>query len=138
MQNFSYIDNVKAIKQMEVMPVMRGSQQEYNKILDAENAEKKGLSQTECMNILIKNGYTYNQANDGSYVYIHHRNSLTSKRRGTKEEYTRILDSIRAYEKKPKECIAYLESIGFGYRQAQTAVYNYRKEKHLIGRKYQP
>ncbi|MBN1186964.1 MAG: hypothetical protein JXB49_32100 [Bacteroidales bacterium] len=117
---------------------MRISQQEYNRILDAENATEKGLSQTECMDILIKNGYTYNQANNGSYVYIHHRNCLTSKRRGTKEEYARILDSIRAHEKNPKECIAHLESVGFSYRQAQTAVYNYRKERHLIGKKYLP
>jgi len=111
---------------------MRNSQQEYSDILDAVNAREKDLSQTDCENILIKNGYTYEQAKNGSYVYLHHGNSLTSKRRGTKEEYAQILDSIRAHEKQPKECIAHLERMGFSYRQAQTAVYNYRKERHLI------
>lgn len=113
---------------------MRNSQQEYNEILDAVNAREKGLSQTECESILIKNGCKYQQAKNGSYVYLHHGNNLTSKRRGSKKEYTQILDSIRAYEKKPKECIAHLESMEFSYRQAQTAVYNYRKERHLIGK----
>lgn len=113
---------------------MRNSQQEYNEILDAVNKREKSLSQAECENILIENGYTYEQAKNGSYVYLHHRNSLISKRRGTKEEYTDILDSIRAYEKRPKECIAHLKSMGFRYRQAQTAVYNYRKKRQLIGK----
>ena len=54
--------------------------------------------------------------------------------RNSQQEYTEILDSIQAYEKKPKESIAHLESMGFSYRQGQTAVYNYRKEKHLISK----
>lgn len=113
---------------------MRNSQQEYNNILDAVNAREKGLSQAECESLLIENGYTYEQAKNGSYVYLHHGNNLTSKRRGSKEEYAHILDSIQAEEKQPKECIAYLEKMGFSYRQAQTAIYNYRKERHLIGK----
>ena len=112
---------------------MQGLQIEYNKILDAANARENKLSHTECMKILRKKGYTYDQANNGSYVYLHHKNNITSKRRGSRKEYTRILDSFRAYDKTPKDCIAYLENMGFSYRQAQTAVYNYRKEKHLIG-----
>ena len=117
-----------------IILAMKNSQQEYNEILDAVNARENGLSQSECEKIIINNGYNYEQAKNGSYVYLHHGNNLTSNRRGTKKEYARILDSIRAYEKKPKECIGHLETKGFSYRQAQTAVYNYRKDRHLIGK----
>lgn len=113
---------------------MRNSQQEYNEILETLNAREKGLSQTECESILIKKGYTYEQSKNGSYVYLHHGNNLISKRRGTKKEYALILDRISAHQKQPKECISHLEKMGFSYRQAQTAVYNYRKDRHLIGK----
>jgi len=113
---------------------MRNSQAEYNKILDSVNARAKGLSQSECENILIANGYTPGQAKNGAYVYLHHGKNLKTKICGTKEEYSKILDEIDAKNKQPKECIAYLESMGFSYRQAQSAVYNYRVERKLIGK----
>jgi hypothetical protein len=113
---------------------MRTRQGEYNAILDKEKARARGLSQGECEHILINNGYSYEQAKNGAYVYLHHGKSLVSKRRGSAREYARILDAFVASQREPKECIAHLESKGFSYRQAQTAVYKYRCERGLIGR----
>lgn len=111
---------------------MRNYQAEYNVVLDGTQARTRGLSQRDCEHILMDRGYSYEQAKNGAYVYLHHGANLVSKRRGTTQEYAKILDAFGAEEKEPKECIAHLESMGFGYRQAQTAVYNYRKDRGLI------
>jgi hypothetical protein len=113
---------------------MRESQKEYNAILDAIKARSRHLSYTECASILTDHGCTDEHAKNGAYVYLHHGNNLVSKRRGSAAEYAEILDAFDAEKRQPKECIAYLERMGFGYRQAQTAVYNYRKDRGLVGR----
>jgi len=113
---------------------MRSSQSEYNTILDGVKARVRGLSQGECEHILMSRGYSYEQAKNGVYVYLHHGKSLVSKRRGSAKEYAEILDAFGAPEREPKECIAHLEHKGFGYRQAQTAVYNYRLDRGLVRR----
>jgi|SRR5216684_4404170 len=107
-------------------------QAEYNAILDAVQARTRGLSQGDCEHILMGRSYSYEQAKNGAYVYLHHGENLVSKRRSSAQEYAKILDAFGAEEKEPKECIAHLESMGFGYRQAQTAVYNYRRDHGLI------
>lgn len=113
---------------------MRRSQKDYNAILDAAKARARGLSQAECERILTDRGCTYEQAKNGAYVYLHHGKHLVTKRRGTAVEYAVILDAFGAQGKEPKECIAHLERMGFSYRQAQTAVYNYRCDRGLVRR----
>jgi len=110
------------------------SQSEYNVILDAAKAREHRLSQSDCTHILIGHGYSYGQANNGAYVYLHHGRNLKSKRRGSESEYATILDAFAASGKEPRECIAHLEHLDFSYGQAHTAVYNYRVKRGLIGR----
>lgn len=116
------------------MNIERFSQKEYSRLLDSKNARKRGLSQTECERILMEAGASREQAKNGAYVYIHHGAHIFSSRRGSREEYERILNDFGAKTKTPKDCIRHLEKIGFGYRQGQTAVYNYRKRYGLIGK----
>jgi hypothetical protein len=82
----------------------------------------------------MEHGYSYEQAKKGAYVYLHHYKYSVSKRRGSAEEYAKILDAFGASDKEPKDCIAHLEQMGFGYRQAQTAVYKYRRDRGLVNR----
>ena len=107
-------------------------QNEYSRVLNLKNARSKGLSQTECVRILIDAGATYEQAKNGSYVYLHHNNHLKAKSRTTQDEYDRILDNFNAPQKRPIECIRHLESMKFSYGQAKTAVYKYRLNNNLI------
>lgn len=111
---------------------MRGFQTEYNRILDAANARERGLSQEDCEQILVNHGFSYEQAKNGAYVYLHHGKYIFSKRQGSAQQYENILDKFRAEKKEPKECIAHLERMGFSYRQSQTAVYKYRRKRGLI------
>ncbi len=111
-------------------------QDEYSRILDLKKARARGLSQTECERILIDAGASYEQAKNGSYVYLHHGNHLKAKNRATQDEYDRILDDFNAQNKRPKECIRHLEGRGFSYGQAKTAVYKYRLNRNLIGKRY--
>jgi hypothetical protein len=110
------------------------TQKEYGRVLDTHQARSHGLTQGECERLLMGHGASYEQAKNGSYVYLHHGESTESRRRGSRDEYVRLLDGFRAAERAPRDCIRYLESLGFGYRQAQTAVYHYRREHGLIGR----
>ncbi len=115
-------------------PIQYFSQHEYNRVLDAHSAENRQLSQTECERILMKHGAFPEQAKNGAYVYIHHDGNRGSNRRGTKKEYTRLLDEFDAQDKQPQDCIRYLKALGFSYGQSKTAVYNYRKDRDLIGK----
>jgi hypothetical protein len=117
---------------MSEKPLRKFSQQEYNHILDKEGARVNKLTQRECEKILMAHGVSYGQAKNGAYVYLHHSKHIISRHSGSREEYKQLLDNFDAPNKQPKECIQYLESLGFGYRQAQTAVYQYRKSKGLI------
>src|SRR6266478_5971745 len=125
-------DDLVAVLKYTGRAFMRSSQTEYNTILDEAKARTRGLSQGECEHVLCSHGYTYEQAKNGAYVYLHHGKNLITKRRGSASEYEEILDAFRAESKEPKECIAHLERRGFSYRQAQTAVYNYRRSRGLI------
>ncbi len=116
------------------MYIERFSQEEYSQLLDSKNARKLGLSQTECEQLLMEAGASREQAKNGAYVYLHHGAHISLSRRGSREEYERILNDFGAKTKAPKDCIRHLENIGFGYRQAQTAVYNFRKRHGLIGK----
>ena len=104
-------------------------------MLDAHSAKSRRLSQAECERILMKHGASPGQAKNGAYVYIHHDGNRGSDQRGTKEEYTRLLDDFGAQNKQPQVCIRYLEDLGFSYGQSKTAVYNYRKDRGLIGKR---
>ena len=110
------------------------SQTEYNAILDAGKTRDRRLSQSDCVQILMDHGYSYGQANNGAYVYLHHGRNLKSKRRGSESEYAAILNAYGAPSKEARECVAHLEQLGFSYGQAHTAVYNYRVKRGLIGR----
>jgi len=116
------------------MNIKRFTQEEYSRLLDSKNARKRVLSQTECEKILMDAGASRKQANNGAYVYLHHGAHISSSRRGSRDEYERILNDLGAKTKAPKDCIRHLENIGFGYRQAQTAVYNFRRRHGLIGK----
>ncbi|MEK6692603.1 MAG: hypothetical protein AABY44_04165 [Nitrospirota bacterium] len=111
-------------------------QDEYSRILDQHNARARGLSQAECERILIDAGASYEQAKNGSYVYLHHSNHLKAKHRTTQDEYDQILDDFDARNIPPKECIRHLEEMGFSYGQAKTAVYKYRVSRNLIGKRF--
>lgn len=104
----------------------------YSKILDTHHARKQGLSQSECVRILMSAGATYHQAKNGAYVYIHHGAHMRSNMDGTQEEYAKILDDFNATARMRKECINHLEELGYSYGQANSAVYNYRKRRGLI------
>ena len=115
------------------MQTKRFTQEEYSCLLDSHNARTLGLSQSECERLLMEAGTTREQAKNGAYVYLHHGENIISSRRGSREEYDRILNDFNAKTKVPMDCIRHLERLGFGYRQAQTAVYKYRERHGLIG-----
>lgn len=108
-------------------------QDEYSRILDKNNARIRGLSQTDCEKILMDAGASYDQAKNGSYVYLHHGEHQKATIRSTQTEYDKILDTFHAFKKRPQECIKHLEKMGFSYGQSKTAVYKYRVKRNLIG-----
>lgn len=114
------------------MQTKRFTQEEYIRILDSHDAMTLGLSQSECERLLMEAGTTRGQAKNGAYVYLYHGENIISSRRGSREEYDQILSEFNAQTKAPMDCIHHLERLGFGYRQAQTAVYNYRTRHGLI------
>lgn len=107
-------------------------QGEYTRLLDKSNAREKGLSYSQCEKILIDAGASYEQAKNGVYVYLHHKNYQKAGPRMTQEKYDRILDNFNACNMEPKECIRHLEKMGFSYGQAKSAVYKYRYNRNLI------
>lgn len=110
------------------------AQAEYSRILNLNNARERGLSQSECVRILVKAGASYKQADNGSYVYIHHGNYINKFLKGSQSEYFKILDEFGARGKSSQECIKYLENVGYSYGQSKTAVYKYRVKNNLIGK----
>lgn len=113
-------------------PIQRFSQDEYNRVLNEYSAISKQLSQVECERILINAGASYEQAKNGAYVYLHHNGNTKGGIRGSREQYSALLNKFQTTQKKPQDCIRYLESLGFSYGQAKTAVYNYRLDRGLI------
>lgn len=116
------------------MNLINFSQSEYSRVLDSHRARPRGLTQTECENLLMGAGATRQQAKNGAYVYLHHGNNVKAQRRGSKAEYNQLLSNYGATTRQPRECIRYLEKLGFSYGQAKTAVYQYRVARGLIGR----
>lgn len=116
------------------MKLTQFSQTEYSRILDLNGARNKGLSQSKCENILVTAGATAMQAKNGAYVYLHHGSKISATRRASRSEYEHLLNDFKGREKESKECIQYLENMGFSYGQAKTAVYNYRVKHGLIGK----
>ena len=110
----------------------RGDQDEYNKLLDAFNAKTK--TKSESVEYLMQLGFSHEQAENAVHVYWKGGETkatffLSSERRN------QLLDDFDAIKKTPKECVNYLtRSHGCTYRQATSAVYQYRQEKGLIGR----
>ena len=107
-------------------------QSEYSRILDKNNARNKRLTQTECEDILMNAGASYEQAKNGAYVYIHHGEHQKATIRSTQDEYDKILNEFKASNKRPQVCIKHLEGMGYSYGQAKTAVYKYRVNRNLI------
>lgn len=116
------------------MRLTRFSQEEYSQLLDSHRARQRGLSQAECEQLLSAGGATYEQAKNGAYVYLHHGSHVTAQQRGSQSEHESILNAFGARSKPPQESIRHLESLGYSYGQAKTAVYNYRVKHGLIGR----
>ncbi|HCY87501.1 MAG TPA: hypothetical protein DHV36_20370 [Desulfobacteraceae bacterium] len=108
------------------------SQKEYSRILDLYHARTNGLSQTECEDILVQEGASYQQAKNGAYIYLHHGEHQILTHRMKQNEYDEILDKFEAINKTSMECIKHLESAGFNYGQSKNAVYKYRKARGLI------
>lgn len=105
---------------------------EYARILDSHNARKNNFTHSDCEDVLIEAGATYEQAKNGAYVYLHHGLSMTATKRGSQEEYDQILDQLKASSIRPIDCIAHLENLGYSYGQAKSAVNKYRKRRGLI------
>ena len=116
------------------MKLTKFSQIEYSRVLDINCARSKGLSQFECENILIEAGASAMQAKNGAYVYLHHGSSISATRKASQSEYEELINNFGGKEKESKDCIQYLEKMGFSYGQAKTAVYKYRVKNGLIGK----
>ncbi len=108
---------------------MRIKQSEYNKLLDKFNGRNKGFA--ECVDYLIGQGFSRNQSNNAVHVY-RKGGAIEAKFRLSSQRRDDLLDNFNATRKTPKECVAYLMSEGCTYRQANSAVYKYRQERHLI------
>ena len=107
----------------------RGEQAEYNQLLDAFGST--GKTYKECVEYLISLGFTDNQAKNA--VHVCRRGGATHATfRLPGDQRDRLLDDFGARRKAPKECVDYLMKQGCTYRQATSAVYQFRKEKGLI------
>ena len=109
---------------------MRIKQSEYNKLLDKFNGRNRSF--TECVDCLIGHGFSRNQANNAVHVY-RKGGATEAKFRLSGERRNELLDYFNAVRKTHKACVDYLRTIGCTYRQANSAVYKYRQERHLIG-----
>lgn len=52
--------------------------------------------------------------------------------RPTADHYMRLLDDFGAHDKRPRECVKYLEERGYSHGQARNAVYRYRRARHVV------
>ena len=109
----------------------RGDQDEYNRLLDAFGGKNKSFQ--ENVYYLIGLGYLYSQAKNAVHVYFKGGATHASSPL-TREIRDELLNNFNATSKTNKECVDYLRSLGFTYRQATTAVHRYRQEKGLIGK----
>jgi hypothetical protein len=107
----------------------RGEQAEYNRLLDTFGSS--GKTYQECVEYLISLGFTDNQAKNA--VHLYRRGDATHATfRLSGDRRDRLLDDFGAGRKAPRECADYLMKQGCTYRQATSAVCQFRKEKGLI------
>ena len=109
----------------------RGNQEEYNRLLDAFNAKNK--AKWKSVAHLTSLGFSREQAENAVHVYWKGGETEASFIL-SKEKRNKLLNDFNARQKIPKECVDYLMSQGCTYRQATSAVYKYRQERHLIAR----
>ena len=109
--------------------IKRGSQKEYNKLLDAFNADLK--TKKESIGYLLGLGYSNEQAKNAVHVYWK-GGEIKATFIMSRNERNNLLDNFKAYEKAPRDCVKYLMNCGCTYRQANSAVYKYRQERGLI------
>jgi hypothetical protein len=114
----------------EVMKL--AGQREYDRILNSHDARLLNLSHGQCVRILMEHGAGQGQAQNGAFVYRLHLGYQVIEERGSRDQYHRLLDDIGADRESARECIEYLENLGFTFNQAKNAVYEYRKGKGLI------
>ena len=110
-------------------PIKRFGQEEYDRVLNTHRARESQLGQAECESLLVEHGADAEQAKNGAYVFLHHPGSRSPTRRGSREEYARLLDHFGAAHRPAAESVRYLERLGFSYGQAHTAVYRYRQAR---------
>lgn len=113
--------------------IKRFGQPEYNRVLNSHSARRRGLGQTGCQELLIDHGATFGQAKNGAYVFLHHHGDEEATKSGSQEQYERLLSAFGAKARAPRDCVNYLESQGYSYGQAKSAVYQYRSRHGLIG-----
>lgn len=107
----------------------RGDQAEYNRLLDSFGGSTKTYQ--ECVDSLVGLGFSEAQAKNAVHVY--RKGGATQARfRLDRDQRDRLLDQFGARRKTPKECVDFLMSQGCTYRQATSAVYQYRKDRSLI------
>ncbi len=114
--------------------IRRFGQPEYNRVLSSHGARRRALGHTQCQELLIDHGATVGQAKNGAYVFLHHHGDEEATKPGSQEQYERLLTAFGAKAKAPRDCVKYLEGLGYSYGQAKTAVYQYRSRHGLIGR----
>lgn len=107
----------------------RGNQEEYNRILD--DFDGKNKTKKECVEELIKHGYTNKQAQNAVHVYKQ-GGKTKAQIILKKEERNEILDGIGAENMSHKEIVDYLMKMGYTYHQSKSASYKYRLEKGLV------
>jgi len=110
---------------------MRENQNTYNLLLRGFGGESKSFR--VCEQHLITLGYTYEQAKNAVHGF-RTGSETTAIIRRSKYEWDGILDRF-GLEHAPKEMITHLrEKYEATYRQARSAVYQYRKSRGLVGR----
>ena len=109
----------------------RGNQDKYNKLLKTFNASNK--PKKDSINYLITEGFSREQAENAVHVYFK-AGQTTASFRLTREKRNQLLNDFDAKHKPPKVCVDFLMKYGCTYRQANSAVYQYRQEKGLIGK----
>ena len=106
------------------------SQEEYSRVLNEHGGYR--LSNSQCIGILMEHGASPNQAKNGAYNYLHHRNHLLIQQKGWQGLYDQILDEYDGVNKTNMECVRHLEEQEYSHGQAKNAVYNYRLRKGLV------
>ncbi len=111
----------------------KGSKQrDYDEVLERFDPEKT-KPHGELRQHLMEEFFdlSYGAADSAAYAYRRRKKGELRSRRGSQEEYDRLLDDFRAWDKDipAKECEEYLQSLGFTYDQAKNAVYRYRRDR---------